>query len=457
MRLRAFLFVALFAASCGKDSVAPDAGGGPDATTDAGETCVPCVIDTDCNAGACARLGVATYCAKTCTTTAECASGETCGYQLDVTGDAVSICVRTSSTTCGAPADAGLIECAGYADPLTVATCTSCTKQTRPDCQPNGCYNGYYCDDLSGCVPPPAVCRPDAGPPPTFYDGGPVTSAIGNDGGTESVLYFGVVGDTRPATVDDTAHYPTSVITHIFDDLGAVKPVPPFVISTGDYQFSKANGAQAQAQLQLYIAAHTNYPGIQFPTIGNHECTGATDSNCGPGNDAGTPNNYVQFMSMLLGPLQKTTPYYEIDVAAQDATWTAKFLFVAANAWDATQAAWLDQALSQTTTYTFIVRHEPAQANTAPGVIPSETAMAAHPYTLAIVGHSHEYFHKAGSREVVVGNGGAPMSTSDDFGYAIVTQRSDFSIAVDMIDFLSGLPDPKFHFAVNPDGTPAAP
>ena len=102
MRLRAFLFVALFAASCGKDSVVPDAGVGPDATTDAGETCVPCVIDTDCNAGACARLGAATYCAKTCITTGTCGSGETCEYQLDVTGDVVSVCVRTSSATCGA-------------------------------------------------------------------------------------------------------------------------------------------------------------------------------------------------------------------------------------------------------------------------------------------------------------------------------------------------------------------
>ena len=138
-----------------------------------------------------------------------------------------------------------------------------------------------------------------------------------------------------------------------------------------------------------------------------------------------------------------------------DASWTAKFVFVAANAWDAGQATWLDQALSQTSTYTFIVRHEPASVVQAPGVAPSEAIMANHPYTLAMVGHSHEYKHVTGSREVLVGNGGAPMSVSQDYGYAIVAQRSDLSLTVDMYDFLSNLPDPSFHFAVNPDGTPA--
>jgi len=271
------------------------------------------------------------------------------------------------------------------------------------------------------------------------------------------VLYFGIVGDTRSATADDTPHYPTSIITRVFDDLGGVTPVPPFVISTGDYQYSKPNGNEAAPQLQLYINSKANYPGLQFPTIGNHECTGATASNCGAGNVDGTPTTYLSYMSMMLGPLQKTTPYYEIDVAAADASWTAKFVFVAANAWDSTQAAWLDQALARPTTYTFVVRHEPAGATQAPGVAPSEAMMAAHPYTLSIVGHSHEYNHSPGSRQVLVGNGGAPLGTGQDFGYAIVTQRADQSLVVDMVDYLSGELDPSFHFAVDPDGSPAPP
>jgi len=38
-----------------------------------------------------------------------------------------------------------------------------------------------------------------------------------------------------------------------------------------------------------------------------------------------------------------------------------------------------------------------------------------------------------------------------------VTQRGDQSLAVDMVDYLSGELDPSFHFAVNPDGSPAPP
>ena len=37
---------------------------------------------------------------------------------------------------------------------------------------------------------------------------------------------------------------------------------------------------------------------------------------------------------------------------------SAKFVFVACNAWNSTQATWLDQQLAAATTYTFVVRHE---------------------------------------------------------------------------------------------------
>ena len=72
------------------------------------------------------------------------------------------------------------------------------------------------------------------------------------------------------------------------------------------------------------------------------------------------------------------------------------------------------------TTYTFIMRHEAASANTAPGVTPSETIMAKYPYTLAIVGHTHDY-EKSGAKEVIFGNEGAPLTTSS--GTSPRTQR----------------------------------
>ena len=188
--------------------------------------------------------------------------------------------------------------------------------------------------------------------------------------------------------------------------------------------------------------------------MGNHECTGATASNCGAGNPDGVTNNYTAFLTKLLGPINQTNPYFELDVNAPDSSWTSKFLFVAANAWTQTQANWIDQAMTRATTYTFVVRHEPASANTAPGVTPSENILGNHPYTLAIVGHTHTY-SKSGTKQVTVGNGGAPLSGNANYGFGLVQQRNDGTIQFDMYDYQSMQPDMSFEFAVNPDGTPA--
>ncbi len=451
--------IAVLAAACANNGLQDGDGGAPDATS--GGSCTACVIDTDCPSGnVCAQLGGDSYCAANCTQQSDCQSGEQCMSVVTVTGDQAQVCVQTASTTCGPSPqdDAGTTgACPGFADPSTGAGCTSCTTQSRPDCQANGCYGGWYCNTQTNkCQSPPSNCGTPAadGGVPTSYDGG-VAANIGPNGGTESHLYFAVVGDTRPATEDDTSHYPTAIISKIFSDLTSLATVPPFVVSTGDYQFSNPYGTESSAQLNLYLAAKGSYPGVQFPAMGNHECTGATASNCGQGNTNGITNNYSSFMSAMLGPIQKTDPYYAVNVAANDNSWTAKFVFVAANAWDSTQSTWLDATLSQATTYTFVVRHEPASANTAPGVTPSETIMAKHPYTLAIVGHSHEFYHSKYSnpREVVIGNGGAPIATNQNYGYAIVAQRTDGALTVDMYDYQTNQAVTSFHFAVKADGT----
>ena len=80
--------------------------------------------------------------------------------------------------------------------------------------------------------------------------------------------------------------------------------------------------------------------------------------------------------------------------------------------------------------------------------------MARHPYTLSVVGHTHTYQH-FGGREVVIGNGGAPLTGSKNYGFGIFNQRTDGAIQVDMIDYESGAADSAFRFAVHPDGTPA--
>lgn len=374
------------------DSGATDDGtGGGDS---AGGSCTACVGDTDCSGQVCAQFGGDTYCATPCPN-ATCGAGATCTAVTTSSGDPTNVCVpdacRGSTPDAGKPVDAG-----------------------------------------TGTV-----------------DAGPVTAQIGPNGGTESKLYFGIIGDTRPPLIDDTAGYPTTTINKLYADLAAQNPAPPFIVTTGDYVFAKPSGSQAAAQFKIYNAARAKYAGVVFPALGNHECTGATTSNCGTGNVDGITNNYSQFISAMLTPIGKPKPYYVVNVNATDASWTAKFVFVAANAWDTTQATWLSQTLAVATTYTFIVRHEPAEANTAPGVTPSEQIMAQHPYTLAITGHTHTYSHYL-KRQIVVGNGGAPLTSAGNFGFALITQLPNKSIQVDMLDVDTQKADLGFRFTLTP-------
>ena len=443
------------------DDTSSDAGTRADGSAATGSTCQACVIDSDCNGGGvCAQLGTDSYCAKTCTSSSACGGNETCTSATSISGDQVSVCVDVSSAQCGLPdqppssVDAGAPPpsgCPGWASPTTTASCTSC-KQGANNCQPNGCYGGWWCNtSTTKCQSaPPQSCgssASDAGPPQVF-DGG-VTGNIGVSGGTESRLYFAVVGDTRPAVEDDTSKYPTAIIDKIYSDIAAVSPMPPFVISTGDYQFSNPSGSQAASQISTYMTARKSYPGMLFPAMGNHECTGATASNCGTGNTDGITNNYTAFVNQMLSPIQKTSPYYSIAIAANDNSWTAKLVFVAGNAWDSAQSSWLSTTLAQKTTYTFVVRHESSTATTAPGVSPSESIIKQYPLTLEIVGHSHEYNHPS-SREVIIGNGGAPIATNQNYGYAIVQQLTNGNIQVDMYDYQSNTKDSSFEFNVSP-------
>ncbi len=397
-----------WSAGCGSTNHTADPGAGADGggTADSGAagSCTPCTSDRDCNGALCAELGGASYCTAACPNGDECTSDTSCEPAVTVSGSQEQVCVPRGACASGT-GDAG----------------------TKPD---------------------------DAG---VAFDGGggTPTGTIGPNGGSISRLLFAVVGDTRPATYEDLPGYPTAIITKIFSDIEALPARPPFVVSTGDYQFAASGSTStAGAQLDIYQSARAKYSGVTFPAMGNHECTGSTTSNCGANGTNGITANYKAFMSKMLAPIQKTLPYYVINVNATDNTWTSKFVFIAANAWDSTQATWLATALAVPTTYTFVVRHESAGSNpVAPGVAPSETIMAQHPYTLALVGHSHTYYHGNGSREVTIGNGGAPL-TSKTYGFGVFSRRSDGAITVDMIDYQTGLSDSRFHFVVKADGSP---
>ena len=431
MIMRSFalsLFFTLAASACHTSGAGTDAG-----------VCIACVTSADCGTGVCAQLGGDSYCATTCTPAAGCGGDETCAPVVDVTGAQVSVCV-SSTSACAASTtggdDLGMMSgvCGTLVGPTLAASCASCAGQSS--CQANGCYGGWWCNTASNrCQAPPATCDSsgsDGGA--SGADGGaPVTGTVTAAGGSVSRLLFAIVGDTRPPYPDDTAGYPTGIITTIFGDVQALSPRPSFVVTTGDYMFAGANGTQGVAQLDKYLAARAGYAGVLFPALGNHECTGATASNCGSGATDGITANYTAFMTKLLGPINQTSPYYSIPINASDGSWTAKLVFIAANAWSSTQASWLESTLAQPTTYTFIMRHEPHAATTAPGVTPSEAVMARHPYTLAFVGHTHTYEHLS-PREVIIGNGGAPISGNRNYGYGLASQRPDGAIQVDVID-----------------------
>jgi hypothetical protein len=138
-------------------------------------------------------------------------------------------------------------------------------------------------------------------------------------------------------------------------------------------------------------------------------------------------------------PVGQTQPYYTINVNGTNNAWTAKFVFIACNMWTPAQATWLDSALSTSTTYTFVVRHESPGTSGAPCVTASPSAdsiTTSHPFTLIIAGHTHTYAYYSSEKLVVVGNGGAPLSGTVDYGY-VIARQSGSSIVFNEYDYMT--------------------
>ncbi len=390
-----------------------------DATASPGK-CIQCTVTADCSGGVCAQFQAGVFCAPSCSSGPEtCPSGTSCSSESDYAGNPVSVCVPDNHACGGSTGGTGKGSGTGE---------STATGSGRGSSKRAGSGSG------SSRATIPAT----------------VSGNVGASGGSVSSLLFAIVGDTRPANEDDTAGYPTTIIDTIVSDVVQRSPPPLFVVSTGDYQFASTTGAESAQQLELYLAARKQFPGPWFPALGNHECTGATASNCGPGHADGITPNYANFMSTMLGPINQTNPYYVIKINAIDLSWTSKFVFVAANAWDSWQGSWLETTLAEATTYTFVIRHEPVDAKIAPGTTPSESIITQYPLTLEICGHAHQYWHS--DNRVVIGNGGAPLTGPGDFGYGIVAQRSDGAIVVDEHDYLTNRADGHFHFVVTPTG-----
>jgi hypothetical protein len=282
------------------------------------------------------------------------------------------------------------------------------------------------------------------------------TGAIGPAGGQVPSLVFGIVGDSRPADEDPSnlaTAYPTEVISFIYQDLEASSPRPQFVVATGDYAYCSTT---CTAQTALYMGAAASFSGQLFPTMGNHECNGSTSSNCGTDNATGITPNYTNFLTNVLGgagitpslypSLANQAAYYSVNISSSagvSPAWTAKFVMIAANAWDATEQSWLTGVMQQSTTYTFVVRHESVTDEEILSDCPgdcgaSDATINMYPYTALLVGHTHEYLQSqtaSGQLELVVGNGGAPLqATNFDFGYVICSQLTDGNISCQPYD-----------------------
>jgi hypothetical protein len=373
----------------------------------------PCATGTKLTSGcdACVRSICAqdSYCCST-KWDAQCVNevGSICAQTCGGGGSAADMSVGCAHDVCTSGAK------------LT-ASCSSCASQI--------CAADSYCCNSSWdsqCVGEVASvcsqsCSVGGGPPPDMST--PPT------GGGGARLKFAVFGDCRPPNVNGTSNYPSAIIGGIFSlaqQLGA-----QLVIGTGDYMFATTATA-VSAQVKLFQAARANYPGPIYLTMGNHECNGYTASNCPLFNETA---NVKAFVQQLL-PSGITSPYYRIDVATPFGT--AKLIFIAANAWSTAQESWLAQQLADPTPYTFVMRHEPSADTSAPGVAPSEKLVSAAPYTLELLGHTHEY-KRVDTTHVISGNAGAPLQPgSSGFGLLIVEQLADGNVSVTEIDEASG-------------------
>lgn len=284
---------------------------------------------------------------------------------------------------------------------------TTCSPPADPDVV-NPC--GSSID--AGVVALPGT--PDAGMVPS--------GTVSIDGGTVDRLWFATTGDTRPANCDQTNSYPQAAIAQIATAMKTLRV--QFTVDLGDHMYV-CDGVDSEAQTQMgyYTSAIASGPSTWWMTMGNHECgSNKYPYACfvGGAHDA----NFSAYMSALKRP----QPYYFTDV--QTAQGKARFVFIADDAWDSTQSAWLSSNLTDADTsakYTIIVRHHPVQG-TRTGTGASGTdipnLISAHKYTLILTAHNHDYEHDTatyGGRSTVVGLGGA----GGYWGFATLLQNDD--------------------------------
>ena len=131
------------------------------------DDCEPCASAANCAGAACILVSPNgttqsgnLYCATLCPIGSECDSNETCSAATTSDGTNTRACAPMAGTcptavepsaTDGAPLD----RCGVLTSPDVPSTCRSC----RYDCQPNGCYAGWWCNtEKLRCERPPKNC-----------------------------------------------------------------------------------------------------------------------------------------------------------------------------------------------------------------------------------------------------------------------------------------------------------
>ena len=56
---------------------------------------------------------------------------------------------------------------------------------------------------------------------------------------------------------------------------------------------------------------------------------------------------------------------------------------------------------------------------------------------MLIAGHTHSYGHVPAYREIIVGNGGAPLTSSTNYGYVIIARQPDGTLQATSYDYMT--------------------
>jgi predicted phosphodiesterase len=104
------------------------------------------------------------------------------------------------------------------------------------------------------------------------------------------------------------------------------------------------------------------------------------------------------------------------------------------------QSAWLTRTLSDAdsrATYTIVARHHPEGDTSIAANASIMQIIRSHKFALLLTGHTHAYTHQTvdQGRDMVLGNGGAPLISSGTFnGYTVIDQLASGRLQVTVYD-----------------------